>query len=79
VVVSGLPLVLFSRPEKSDLLSQSFTMLKEDGAFYQFTYGGRCPVSRGQLDALGLEAKRVGVTLFNLPPAFVYRITRRSH
>lgn len=76
VIVSGLPLVLFTRAEKTALLERSFELLRAGGAFYQFTYGGRCPVSRGQLDALGLQARRAGMALFNLPPAFVYRITR---
>lgn len=79
VVISGLPLMLFSRAEKAALLERSFELLGASGVFYQFTYGGRCPVSRAQLSALGLESVRAGLALFNLPPAFVYRITRRSN
>ena len=75
-VVSGLPLVLFSGEDQSKLLLRSFELLRADGAFYQFTYGGRCPVSRKRLASLGLRAARVGLSLFNLPPAFVYRISR---
>jgi phosphatidylethanolamine/phosphatidyl-N-methylethanolamine N-methyltransferase len=78
IVVSGLPLVLFARQEKAGLLRRSFELLRPSGAFFQFTYGGRCPVSRRQLDEMGLEATRVGITVFNLPPAFVYRIARKS-
>ena len=76
-VISGLPLVLFSTTDKRALLQRCFGLLHEDGAMYQLTYGGRCPVSRALLDELGLEATRVGITIFNLPPAFVYRIARR--
>lgn len=78
VVISGLPLVLFGRREKAALLARSFELLKPGGAFFQFTYGGRCPVGGAQLSALGLRAERAGITCFNLPPAFVYRITRQT-
>ena len=76
-VISGLPLVLFSREQKSRLLDQVFGLLGADGAFYQFTYGGRCPVDRRQLAAHGLEARCIGFIARNMPPAFVYRIARR--
>lgn len=77
VVVSGLPLVLFGRAERAALLGRSFELLREGGVFYQFTYGGRCPLSDGELAGLGLVARRAGIALFNLPPAFVFRIERR--
>jgi phospholipid N-methyltransferase len=75
-IVSGLPLVLFSREQKFRLLSSGFRLLKKDGAFYQFTYGGRCPIDRRELTRNGLEARCVGFIALNMPPAFVYRIAR---
>lgn len=75
-VVSGLPLVLFSKQCKRALLEQAFSLLGEGGVFLQFTYAGRCPVSRAMLDTLGLSATRQGVAAFNVPPAFVYRLER---
>ena len=76
--ISGLPL-LSMRPEKVfAILAGTFARLGEDAALYQFTYGLRCPVPRAVLDALGLSAVRVGGTLRNIPPAFVYRISRKS-
>jgi phosphatidylethanolamine/phosphatidyl-N-methylethanolamine N-methyltransferase len=75
-VISGLPLVLFSRHQKGRLLEQSFELLDDDGAFYQFTYGGRCPVDRRDLHRLGLVARCVGFVIRNVPPAFIYRIAR---
>ena len=77
-VVSGLPLMLFPAERKARLLSQVFSVLRPEGFFHQFTYGGRCPVERSLLQSLGLEASFLGFTLFNLPPAFVYRLKRRS-
>ncbi|MDR8269479.1 phospholipid methyltransferase, partial [Acinetobacter baumannii] len=51
--------------------------LRVDGRFYQFTYGPHCPVPRRVLARLGLQARRIGFTLANLPPASVFRIERR--
>jgi phospholipid N-methyltransferase len=75
-VVSGLPLVLFSREQKARLLQASFEWLRDSGAFYQFTYGGRCPVDRRLLETTGLTARCIGFIALNMPPAFVYRIAR---
>jgi phosphatidylethanolamine/phosphatidyl-N-methylethanolamine N-methyltransferase len=76
-VVSGLPLLSMTATTVAAILDGSFAHLREDGCFYQFTYGPRCPVPGKLLEALGLEAIRVGRTLRNIPPAAVYRITRR--
>jgi phospholipid N-methyltransferase len=75
-VVSGLPLVLFSREQKARLLAASFDLLRDSGAYYQFTYGGRCPLDRRLLERFGLKARCIGFIALNMPPAFVYRITR---
>ena len=76
-VVSGLPLLLFTPGRKLRLLYQVFSVLTAQGAFHQFTYGGRCPVERAVLRRLSLEAKLLRFTPMNLPPAFVYRLQRR--
>jgi phospholipid N-methyltransferase len=77
-VVSGLPLLSMSPRKIMGVLIDAFHYLREDGAFYQFTYGPRCPVPKAIRERLGLESKRVGRTLRNLPPATVYRITRKT-
>jgi len=77
-VVSGLPLLSMSPRKIMGVLTGAFHYLRADGAFYQFTYGPRCPVPKSIRERLGLESKRVGRTLRNLPPATVYRITRRG-
>lgn len=77
-VVSGLPL-LNMPPNKVDaILAGVFKSLRSDGAMYQFTYGVRCPISHQQLEEFGLQASCVGRVLMNVPPASVYRITRRQ-
>lgn len=75
-IISGLPLLSFTRPSKIRLLSRGFELLQADGRFHQFTYAGRCPVRRSLLDYLGLRASLIGFTPYNVPPAFVYRFQR---
>jgi phosphatidylethanolamine/phosphatidyl-N-methylethanolamine N-methyltransferase len=77
-VVSGLPLPNMSPRKIVAILTGAFGYLQPGGAFYQFTYGPRCPVPRPYLDRLGLKATFMGRTLLNVPPAAVYRITRRK-
>ena len=77
-VVSGLPLLSMSPRKVMAILSGAFHYMLPTGSFYQFTYSARCPVPRQLLDRLGLKATRVGGTVRNLPPATVYRITRRQ-
>ncbi|MCA2407334.1 methyltransferase domain-containing protein (plasmid) [Rhizobium leguminosarum bv. viciae 248] len=76
-VVSGLPLLAMRPEDVRTLLEGCFSNLRPHGAFYQFTYGAKCPVPVEILDSLGLVATRIGWTLRNIPPAAVYRISRR--
>jgi phospholipid N-methyltransferase len=77
-VVSGLGLLSMPPRAVIAILTSAFAFLRPLGAFYQFTYGPRCPVARPILDRLGLKAQRIGSTVSNLPPAAVYRISRRG-
>lgn len=76
-VISGLPLLSMTPARVRRVLQDAFCRLRPDGAFYQFTYGFRCPVPPRLLERLGLKATRIAVALRNLPPAAVYRIERR--
>jgi len=77
-VVSGLPVLSMPPRKVIAILTGAFRKMRPDGAFYQFTYGPRCPVPLRLMDHLGLQAERIGGTLVNLPPAAVYRI-RLTH
>jgi phosphatidylethanolamine/phosphatidyl-N-methylethanolamine N-methyltransferase len=77
-VVSGLPLLNMSPKKVMAILTGAFSNLKAGGAFYQFTYGMQCPISKSHLNRLGLKATCIGRVLLNVPPASVYRITRRK-
>lgn len=76
-VISGLPLLSMPPRKVMMILAGATGRLRPGGAFFQFTYGPRCPVPRPILDRLGLKAKCIGRTFQNMPPAAVYRITRR--
>lgn len=76
-VVSGLPLLSMPADKVTAILGTAFSRLRSDGAFFQFTYGVRCPVSRPILEGLDLTSVRTGTIFRNMPPAGVYRITRR--
>lgn len=76
-VVSGLPFLSMPARSIMGVLDGCFAHLSADGAFYQFTYGARCPVPRLILERLGLKSLRIGRTFSNFPPATVYRFRRR--
>jgi phosphatidylethanolamine/phosphatidyl-N-methylethanolamine N-methyltransferase len=77
-VVSGLPVLSMRRRSVLRLLAAAFAALRPGSALYQFTYGPVCPVPLPLLDRLGLRAERTGTTWRNVPPASVYRISRRA-
>jgi phospholipid N-methyltransferase len=76
-IISGLPLVFFPPAQKVRILAQAFSLLRPDGHFHQFTYRARCPVGREACKLLQLASSLIGFTPLNLPPAFVYRLTRQ--
>jgi phospholipid N-methyltransferase len=76
-VVSGLPLLNMSTRKMISIVSGAFSYVRPGGAFYQFTYGMNCPIPRPVLDRLGLRATLVDRAFLNVPPAAVYRLTRR--
>ena len=76
-VISGLPLLCFSPEKRYRVLQQAFRLLKPHGRLHQFTYAGRCPVDRDLRALLRLDSLLLGIAPLNLPPGFVYRLTRR--
>lgn len=77
-IISGLPLLLFSPEQRFELLRQVLTLLRPGGCYQQFTYGGRCPIDRDTRRRLNVDAALLGIAALNLPPAFVYRLTRAA-
>jgi len=75
--VCGLPLLNMPLRTQVGILDGAFRHLRQGGAFYLFTYGPRCPVPRQALDRLGLRARKLETILLNVPPAHVWKLTRR--
>ena len=76
-VISGLPLLCFSPEKRYRVVDQALSLLKPHGRLHQFTYAGRCPVDRDLRAQLRVDSSLLGIAPVNLPPAFVYRLTRR--
>jgi phospholipid N-methyltransferase len=76
-VVSGLPLLCFSPEKRYRALQQALLLLKPHGRLHQFTYGGLCPIDKDLRAQLRIDSALLGIAPLNLPPAFVYRLTRR--
>lgn len=77
-VISGLPLLCFSPEKRQLVMQQAFQLLKPHGRLHQFTYAGRCPIDRELRALLHVDSTLLGIAALNLPPGFVYRLTRRS-
>lgn len=75
-VVSGLPILWFSRGTKAAILATVMTLLKPSGKLHQFTYLGRPPIGATLRTELNLRATLLGIAPMNLPPAFVYEFGR---
>ena len=76
-VISGLPLLNFPWSVRHRLLHLIFERLKPGAALYQFTYGLSAPVPKSLLRSVGLKDEFLGRVFRNIPPAAVYKITRR--
>lgn len=75
-VVCAVPFLLLKPQEAMDILKAVFDVMAPDAALYQVTYGFTAPFPRSAMRALGLQAKHVGHTFRNAPPASVYRLKR---
>ena len=75
-VISGLPLLSMPLDIRESIVKAAFDVLGPQGAYYQFTYGPRPPISDAQITSLGLRAEQTVFVPFNLPPARVIRFTR---
>ena len=76
--ISGLPVLAMSAQDQVRILTGVFRRLRSGAALYQFTYGPRCPFSALMLARLGLRSQRIGGVVRNIPPASVYRVSRRT-
>ena len=73
---SQLPIGAGCAASPEPTLRQILTLLRPNGCYQQFTYGGRCPIDRETRRKLQVDSVLLGIAALNLPPAFVYRLTR---
>ncbi|MGH1351853.1 MAG: class I SAM-dependent methyltransferase, partial [Methyloligellaceae bacterium] len=78
-IISGLPLLSMTTRKVAGVLKNITSNMVPGGAFYQFTYGLKVPVSKRVLQKMGLAYSRLGGTLGNFPPASVYRIYNEKY
>ncbi len=78
-VVCGLGFLNMPAHQVAAIVRGAFLHLKPGGRMYLFTYGFKCSVPAHILDALDLEAVKVGRTYWNVPPATTYRLQRRAY
>jgi phosphatidylethanolamine/phosphatidyl-N-methylethanolamine N-methyltransferase len=74
-VISSLPIRNLTASDQIAIIRAILRALAPGGQIIQFTYGSTCPIPAG---TLGLNAERVGRVWLNLPPAAVWRFTRKQ-
>lgn len=72
-IVSGIPMVNLNFQEQNLIVEACFNVLHDQGRFLQFTYGPTSPLPSKKW---GLNAKRLGHVLKNVPPAVIWQYTR---
>ena len=75
-IVSGVPLNAMGSELRRIMCSESFKLLKSGGSFVQVSYLPRCSVPKSVVTAYSGKKIYCGVTLRNIPPAFVWRIEK---
>lgn len=76
-IVCGLPLLNMGMRQQLRVMQGAFSVLQPGGALLLFTYGVRVPLRAAVLHRLGLKAVKIDTVMANVPPAHVWRITRR--
>lgn len=76
-IICGLPLLNMGLRQQTRVMQGAFAALKPGGEMLLFTYGVRAPLRPAVLHRLRLRAVRVDTVLANMPPAHVWRISRR--
>lgn len=76
-VVSSLGFLAMPESLCREILQAVLERLAPGGPIIQFSYTPRSPIPARVLKELNIECRRVGAAWRNLPPAFVFEITRR--
>ncbi len=74
-LLSSLPIRNLSPEDRITTIGAMLKALAPKGQLIQYTYGGSCPFP---IATLGLKAECLGRVWLNVPPATVWRFTRRA-
>ena len=74
-VVSGLPMVGMPFAFQRAIIDKGFEIVRPGGFMLQYSYSPLAPVPAKKL---GIEARIARFVLLNVPPAFVWKYTRRG-
>lgn len=77
-IVCGLPLLNMGMRQQLRVMQGAFSVLQPGGMLLLFTYGMRVPLRPAVLHRLGLKAVKIDTVMANVPPAHVWRVTRRQ-
>jgi len=77
-IVSSLPLLLKSEPQRLSLLADAMGCMAEEGRFIQFSYSPRSPIPPDNVWELGFQIDACSPVWLNLPPARVWVYRRRT-
>ncbi len=75
-LISSLPIRNFNDGDRIAIVRGMMEALAADGQLIQFTYAVNCPFPTAPL---GLHAERLGRVWMNIPPAVVWKFTRRRY
>ncbi|PPD42504.1 MAG: phospholipid methyltransferase [Methylocystis sp.] len=73
-VIVGIPMVLLPSEAQQSIVDEIFSIMPKGRRFLALTYAIGAPL---KYEALGLNAKRVGFTPANIPPASVWAFWKR--
>ena len=76
LIISGIPLVSLNKKTKEKICEKSVENLSQSGKFFQITYFVRCSFSKNIIKKYKLSKKLRGFTPFNVPPAFIWEISK---
>ncbi len=74
-IVSGLPLSTMSLEIQKSIIDSCFKIMAPDSEIVQYSYHITSPIPAVKL---GLSKERIGITLLNLPPAFLWRYQKAA-
>ena len=72
VIISSLPLMVFSNELRENVITTSYKSLKKDGIYLQFQY----TLQSKKILQKTYDKVDVSFTIKNIPPAFIYSCTK---